>query len=76
MYLQQHAYPVTFWVSPGSDALLSTEEERSRIELQKLPAELENKIRQLTKGIVIVVGYRGQDIGIMNSLNTSDGEIL
>lgn len=44
----------------------------SPFELQKLPAELENKIRQLTKGIVIVVGYRGQDIGIMNSLNTSD----
>lgn len=44
----------------------------SPYELQKLPLKLENIIRQLTRGIVIVVGYRGQDIGIMNALNTSD----
>lgn len=44
----------------------------SPYELQKLPQELENRIWQLTNGIVIVIGYRGQDIGVMNSLNTSD----
>lgn len=44
----------------------------SPYELQKLPQELENRICQLTNGIVIVIGYRGQDIGVMNSLNTSD----
>lgn len=44
----------------------------SPYELQKLPVKLENEIRQMTHGIVLVVGYRGQDIGIMNSLNESD----
>lgn len=44
----------------------------SPYELQKLPVKLEHEIHQLTHGIVIVVGYRGQDIGIMNSLNESD----
>ena len=44
----------------------------SPYDLQKLPSKLENTIRRLTRGIVIVVGYRGQDIGIMNALNTSD----
>lgn len=44
----------------------------SPYELQKLPIKLENEIRRLTHGIVLVVGYRGQDIGIMNSLNESD----
>lgn len=40
-------------------------------ELRRLSPEIEAVIHSLTKGIVIVVGYRGQDIGIMNALNTS-----
>lgn len=42
-------------------------------ELMKLPDDLQKDIMQKTKGTVIVVGYRGQDIGFMNSLNNSEG---
>ena len=44
----------------------------SPYELQKLPEKLSEQINKSTHGIVLVIGYRGQDIGIMNSLNVSD----
>lgn len=37
-------------------------------ELSKLPNELSDKIRKLTQNTVIVIGYRGQDVGILNAL--------
>ncbi len=40
-------------------------------ELYKLPVEIEERIRSLTEGIVIIVGYRGQDMGIIQALNES-----
>jgi len=40
-------------------------------ELAKLPEELSETIYSITSGTVIVVGYRGQDIGILNALNDS-----
>lgn len=40
-------------------------------ELYKLPMEIEEMIRTLTEGIVIIVGYRGQDMGIIQALNES-----
>lgn len=40
-------------------------------ELMKLPDNLQKDITEKTKGLVIVVGYRGQDVGFMNSLNSS-----
>ena len=42
-------------------------------ELMKLPDNLQKDIMEKTKGTVIVVGYRGQDTGFMNSLNCSEG---
>ena len=38
-------------------------------ELYKLPAKIEERIHSLTDGIVIIVGYRGQDMGIIQALN-------
>lgn len=40
-------------------------------ELMKLPDNLQKDIIEKTKGLVLVVGYRGQDVGFMNSLNFS-----
>lgn len=40
-------------------------------ELAKLPENLSREICALTAGTVLVVGYRGQDIGLLNSLNCS-----
>lgn len=40
-------------------------------ELYKLPPKIEDRIRSLTEGIVIIVGYRGQDMGIIQALNES-----
>lgn len=40
-------------------------------ELTKLPENLSRKIHELTSGTVLVVGYRGQDMGLLNSLNSS-----
>lgn len=40
-------------------------------ELYKLPTEIEKRIYSLTEGIVIIVGYRGQDMGIIQALNES-----
>lgn len=41
-------------------------------ELYKLPAKIEEMIRSLTEGIVIIVGYRGQDMGIIQALNETE----
>ena len=41
-------------------------------ELYKLPEQIESKINMLTDGIVIIVGYRGQDMGIIQALNSTD----
>lgn len=41
-------------------------------ELYKLPKKIEKMIRVLTEGIVIIVGYRGQDMGIIQALNESE----
>lgn len=38
-------------------------------ELTQLPAVLMEKIRKLTHTTVLVVGYRGQDIGLLNALD-------
>lgn len=40
-------------------------------ELTKLPDKLSQEIYALTTGTVLVVGYRGQDIGLLNSLDNS-----
>lgn len=37
-------------------------------ELSKLPDKLAQEIRKITQHTVIVIGYRGQDIGILNAL--------
>lgn len=41
-------------------------------ELYKLPSEIETVIHTLTDGIVIIVGYRGQDTGIIQALNETE----
>lgn len=41
-------------------------------ELYKLPTEMEERICSHTEGIVIIVGYRGQDMGIIQALNESE----
>lgn len=41
-------------------------------ELYKLPVKIEKKIHTLTEGIVIIVGYRGQDMGIIQALNETE----
>lgn len=38
-------------------------------ELMKLPEDLQQDIMQKTSGLLIFVGYRGQDIGLMNSIS-------
>lgn len=38
-------------------------------ELYKLPNEIEETIRMLTDSILIIIGYRGQDMGIIQALN-------
>lgn len=40
-------------------------------ELIKLPKELSEKIQECSKGTLIVTGYKGQDIGILESLDKS-----
>lgn len=40
-------------------------------ELSRLPEKLSQEIRDLSTATVLVVGYRGQDIGLLNSLDTS-----
>lgn len=41
-------------------------------ELYRLPNEISTKIYSITKGIVIIAGYRAQDMGIIQALNESD----
>ena len=41
-------------------------------ELYKLPKEIEETIEKLTDSILIIVGYRGQDMGIIQSLNEQE----
>lgn len=41
-------------------------------ELKKLPNNLEEEINKLTKRLTLFLGYRGQDIGLMNSINKTD----
>ena len=41
-------------------------------ELTQLPKTLQKDIFQKTGGPLIFIGYRGQDIGLMNSLNTKN----
>ena len=45
-------------------------------ELKKLPDNLEKDINQKTKGLTLFLGYRGQDIGLMNSINTSNSSSI
>ena len=40
-------------------------------ELSKLPEKLSQEIRDLSAATILVVGYRGQDIGLLNSLDAS-----
>lgn len=40
-------------------------------ELTRLPRELSEEIHRLTAGVVLVVGYRGQDVGLLNALEHS-----
>lgn len=44
----------------------------SPAELYKLPESIESAIKALTDAILIIVGYRGQDMGIIQALNDSD----
>jgi len=41
-------------------------------ELMKLPKNLQDEVKKKTSGLLIFVGYRGQDVGLMNSLCASD----
>lgn len=41
-------------------------------ELMKLPNSLGKEIMAKTSGLLIVIGYRGQDVGLMNVINTSN----
>lgn len=41
-------------------------------ELYRLPDEISTEIHSLTNGIVIIAGYRAQDMGIIQALNESD----
>lgn len=41
-------------------------------ELYKLPQEIEETIQILTDSILIIVGYRGQDMGIIQALNEKE----
>ena len=41
-------------------------------ELYRLPDEISSEIYKLTNGIVIIAGYRAQDMGIIQALNESD----
>lgn len=41
-------------------------------ELMRLPDSLRDEITKKTSGLLIVIGYRGQDIGLMNSISTSN----
>ncbi|MEY8389963.1 NACHT domain-containing protein [Lachnospiraceae bacterium] len=41
-------------------------------ELYTLPSDIADKINFLTNGIVIIVGYRAQDMGIIQALNESN----
>lgn len=41
----------------------------SPADLYKLPSAIEEPIHYMTEGIVIIVGYRGQDMGILQALN-------
>lgn len=41
-------------------------------ELMRLPKSLQDEISRKTSGLLIFIGYRGQDIGLMNSINTSN----
>lgn len=41
-------------------------------ELYRLPDEISSEINKLTNGIVIIAGYRAQDMGIIQALNDSD----
>ena len=40
-------------------------------ELKKLPKKLENEICECSKGTLIVIGFKGQDGGVMDALDTS-----
>lgn len=40
-------------------------------ELSKLPEKLSQEIHDLSAATILVVGYRGQDIGLLNSLDAS-----
>ena len=39
-------------------------------ELMNLPEELQKDITEKTSGFLLVIGYRGQDVGLMNCLST------
>lgn len=41
-------------------------------QLSKLPDHLSDEIRKLTSGVVLVVGYRGQDLGLLHALDTCE----
>ncbi len=41
-------------------------------ELMRLPDSLQEDVSQKTDGIVVFIGYRGQDIGLMNAISTAD----
>lgn len=41
-------------------------------DLYRLPEKISTKIHSLTNGIVIIAGYRAQDMGIIQALNESD----
>lgn len=41
-------------------------------ELMRLPDPLKDEIAKKTSGLLIFIGYRGQDIGLMNSISTSN----
>ncbi len=48
----------------------------SPAELKKLPTKLASEINIKTKGLTLFLGYRGQDIGLINSINETNSSAI
>ena len=48
----------------------------SPFELMELPSNLSNEINEKTHGLTIFLGYRGQDIGLMKSINRDNSSAI
>lgn len=48
----------------------------SPAELKRLPNDIVNEIKVLTNGLTIFIGYRGQDVGLMNAIDENSASSL